>query len=364
VSAVEAAAISLCCACYTPARMDPSLFDYDLPPSAIAQEPVEPRDASRLLVVDRARQTWTDHRFADLPELCREGDCLVINTSRVLPARMRGTTSGGGHPVELLLVRALGPTRWQALTRPGRRCRRGVRIALASGEASAVVVEEHADGSRLVEIEAPWPVPVLLARHGLTPLPPYIARYHAPKPEDRERYQTIYATEDGSVAAPTAGLHFTAALLERLRDRGVEVRALRLHVGPATFRPIRTARVEDHHLDAESVSIPTDTARAVNLARAEGRRIVAVGTTTTRALEWAVHEGTVRASTGLADLFIHPPYSFQVVGALLTNFHLPRSSLLVLIAAFAGRELVLAAYRHAVAAGYRFYSYGDAMLVV
>jgi S-adenosylmethionine:tRNA ribosyltransferase-isomerase len=216
-----------------------------------------------------------------------------------------------------------------------------------------------------VAIEAPWPVRELMERHGLPPLPPYISRHDAPKPEDRERYQTVYAREDGSVAAPTAGLHFTPELLARLAGRGVPVHYLTLHVGPGTFRPIRAGRVEDHRLEAEPIDIPEETAEAVERARREGRRVVAVGTTTTRALEWAAAEdGRVRACTGLADLFIRPGHRFRVVDALVTNFHLPRSSLLVLVSAFAGRDLVLAAYRHAVAARYRLYSYGDAMLIV
>jgi S-adenosylmethionine:tRNA ribosyltransferase-isomerase len=216
----------------------------------------------------------------------------------------------------------------------------------------------------VLDIQAPGSVEELLERHGLPPLPPYILRHGAPKPEDRERYQTIYAREPGSVAAPTAGLHFTPALLERLAARGVEIHALTLHVGPGTFRPITAARVEDHRMEAEAVSIPATTAAAVTRARGEGRRVVAVGTTATRALEWAADPGgRVAPRSGAADLFIAPPYRFRVVDALLTNFHLPRSTLLVLVSALAGRDLVLAAYRHAVAAGYRFYSYGDAMLI-
>jgi S-adenosylmethionine:tRNA ribosyltransferase-isomerase len=226
------------------------------------------------------------------------------------------------------------------------------------------VVGEGNEGTRVVAIEAPWPVRELMERHGLPPLPPYIGRHDAPKPEDRERYQTVYAREDGSVAAPTAGLHFTPELLARLERVGVEVHYLTLHVGPGTFRPLRARRLEEHRMEAEPIDIPGPTAEAVERARREGRRVVAVGTTTTRALEWAAGEGgRVRAGTGPADLFIRPGHRFRVVDALVTNFHLPRSSLLVLVSAFAGRELVLAAYRHAVEARYRFYSYGDAMLI-
>lgn len=345
--------------------MELSQFDYDLPLSAIAQEPATPRDASRLLVLDRARGGWEDHLFADLPGLLRPDDCLVVNESRVIPARLLGARADDGRPVELLLVREIAPDRWEALARPARRCVPGVRIALGGGAAHAVVVAEGADGVRVVAFDAPWPVSGLLERHGLPPLPPYITRHAAPGPEDRERYQTVYARADGSVAAPTAGLHFTPALLDRIRARGVEVHALTLHVGPGTFRPVKAPTIEAHRMDGEAVSIPSATAAAVNRARAAGRRVVAVGTTTTRSLEWAAAaHGRVAAGAGCADLFIHPPYAFRVVDALLTNFHLPRSTLLMLVAALAGRDLVLSAYRHAVAAGYRFYSYGDAMLVV
>jgi S-adenosylmethionine:tRNA ribosyltransferase-isomerase len=345
--------------------MDLSQFDYDLPPSAIAQEPATPRDASRLLVLDRARARWEDRRFTDLPDLLRADDCLVVNESRVIPARILGAREADGRPVELLLLREIAPERWEALTRPARRCPAGTRVALGGGAARAIVMGEGEDGVRVIGLEAPWPARELLERHGLPPLPPYITRHAAPTPEDRERYQTVYARAEGSVAAPTAGLHFTPALLEAIRARGVEVHPLTLHVGPGTFRPVKAATVEAHRMAGEAVSIPSATAAAVSRTRASGRRVVAVGTTTTRALEWASDaDGCVAAAAGCADLFIHPPYAFRVVGALLTNFHLPRSTLLMLVAALAGRDLVLASYRHAVGAGYRFYSYGDAMLIV
>lgn len=344
--------------------MDLAQFDYDLPPSAIAQEPVTPRDASRLLVLDRARGAWDDRRFADLPDLLRAGDCLVVNESRVIPARLLGAREDDGRPVELLLVREIAPARWEALARPGRRCRRGARITLGGGAACATVTAEGEHGLRVVAFEAHRDVRELLAHHGLPPLPPYIARHAAPTPEDRERYQTVYARADGSVAAPTAGLHFTTELLAAIRAGGATVHALTLHVGLGTFRPVTSATVEAHRMDGESVEISPTTAAAVNAARGAGRRVIAVGTTTTRALEWASATGQVGSGAGCADLFIHPPYAFRAVDALVTNFHLPRSTLLMLVSALAGRELVLAAYRHAVTAGYRFYSYGDAMLIV
>ena len=352
------------CVGYTSVSMDVSLFDYQLPSELIAQEPAEPRDASRLLALDRATGAWADHGFSELPELLRAGDCVVANRSRVIPARLLGLAVDGGGPVELLLLRPVGAERWEAMVRPGRRCRVGARVDLAGGAARAHVVGEGSEGTRVVAIEAPWPVRELLERHGLPPLPPYIGRHDAPKPEDRERYQTVYARDDGSVAAPTAGLHFTPELLARLERRGIAVHYLTLHVGPGTFRPLRGDRIEEHRLEAEPVDIPESTAAAIEMAGREGRRVVAVGTTTTRALEWAAAaDGRVRAATGSADLFIRPGHRFRVVDALVTNFHLPRSSLLVLVSAFAGREPVLAAYRHAVEARYRFYSYGDAMLI-
>jgi S-adenosylmethionine:tRNA ribosyltransferase-isomerase len=338
-------------------------FDYELPPSSIAQEPATPRDASRLMVLDRTARRWDDRRFADLPELLRPGDCLVLNTTRVIPARLLGESVPGGRPVELLLLRALSPVRWEALVRPGRRCRIGARVALAGGAAVATVMGERPGGAREVELKAPWPVAELLARHGLPPLPPYIERHRAPKPDDAERYQTVYAREGVSVAAPTAGLHFTPELLARLAARGVETRELRLDVGPGTFRPIQASGPEAHAMEAEPAWIPADTADAIARAKAEHRRVIAVGTTTTRALESAAVDGGVRAGPGEAGLFIRPPYRFRVVDALLTNFHLPRTTLLLLVCAFAGRELVLDAYAHAVTAGYRFYSFGDAMLL-
>jgi S-adenosylmethionine:tRNA ribosyltransferase-isomerase len=345
--------------------MELSLFDYELSPALIAQEPAEPRDASRLLVLDRARGTWEDRRFAELPSLLRPGDCLVFNESRVIPARLVGALEPGGAGVEVLMLRPLpGESHWEALVRPGRRCRVGARIAVGAGAARIAVVGAGDAGARVVSVEAPWPVRELLERHGLPPLPPYIERHRAPAVGDRERYQTVYARSDGSVAAPTAGLHFTPALLAALEGRGVELCFLTLHVGPGTFRPIRSARIDEHRMHAEPVEIPPATARAVNRARAAGRRVIAVGTTAARALEWAAGaDGRVRSGAGEADLFIRPGHRFRAIDGLLTNFHLPRSTLLVLVAALCGRETVLAAYRHAVTARYRFYSYGDAMLV-
>jgi S-adenosylmethionine:tRNA ribosyltransferase-isomerase len=341
--------------------VDLSLFDYALPPERIAQAPAPARDAARLLLIDRARGAFEDRAFAELPRLLRPGDCLVVNDSRVLPARVYAADARG-RPVELLFLEPQDDRCWSALVRPGRRCRPGVE--LQAGRARLRVAGARDDGARLIE-RLDGTIAELMEAEGLPPLPPYIARHAKPEAEDWERYQTVYARTPGSVAAPTAGLHFTPAVLERLRARGVEIHALTLHVGPATFRPIKTARVEDHALPPERVSIPASVADGVNRARAEGRRVIAVGTTTARALEGSARDdGTVTARDGAVELAIVPGHRFRVLDGLLTNFHLPRSSLLVLVAAFAGRELALRAYAHAVSAGYRFYSYGDATLVL
>jgi S-adenosylmethionine:tRNA ribosyltransferase-isomerase len=341
--------------------VDLAEFDYDLPREAIAQRPAAERDRARLLVIDRARQALEDRTFGELPDLLRPGDCLVVNDSRVIPARV-AARDAGGRAVELLFLEPEQQGRWLALVRPGRRCPAG---ALLDAAGTPLAVEAvAADGVRVIAARA-GDIPSLLARRGVPPLPPYIARHQAPDAADAERYQTVYARHPGSVAAPTAGLHFTPAVLARLRARGVEVQALTLHVGAATFRPITAARVQDHVLPPERVVIPESAAAAVSAARAEGRRVIAVGTTVTRALaSGADPRGRVAAGVGRAPLFITPGHEFRVVSGMVTNFHLPRTSLLVLVAAFAGRELVLKAYRHAVGAGYRFYSYGDATLIL
>jgi len=335
-------------------------FDYDLPSELIAQSPAESRDASRLLVLGRATGDLEDRAFTDLPGLLRAGDCLVVNDSRVIPARVLAEDDAG-RPVELLFVEPLDDRAWRALVRPGRRCKPGAHLRV--GGVRLRVTSTEPDGARVIAREH-GTIPALLDSHGLPPLPPYIARHAKPEPEDWERYQTVYAAAPGSVAAPTAGLHFTPAMLETLREGGVEVHAITLHVGPATFRPVTAATVEAHRLSPERARVDAATAAAIERARAEGRRVVAVGTTTVRTLESAADEGgRVRSVDGVAGLTIRPGHHFRVVDALLTNFHLPRSSLLLLVAAFAGRDHVLRAYRHAVDARYRFYSYGDAMFI-
>lgn len=344
--------------------MDLGEFDYELPPAAIAQTPAPARDAARVLRVDRARDALSDHLFGELPNLLRPGDCLVVNNSRVIPARVMARQAGGGRAVELLFLEPLAGSRARALVKPGRRCRIGVELC-ADGLADTRlrVVGIESDGTRMIE-RLDGTIDELLNSCGVPPLPPYIARHANPAPEDWERYQTVYAKPPGSVAAPTAGLHFTPAVLDRVRATGIEIHELTLHVGPATFRPITATVVERHVLAPERVRITEEVARAVNRARSEGRRVVAVGTTTTRALEGAAAaSGRVEPCDGTVNLYITPGYRFRVVDALLTNFHLPRSSLLVLVSAFAGRERVLKAYQHAIRSGYRFYSYGDATLI-
>jgi S-adenosylmethionine:tRNA ribosyltransferase-isomerase len=345
--------------------MDLSLFDYPLPPERIAQYPAEQRDASRLLVCGRAAGRREDRVFAELPDFLRAGDLLVVNDSRVIPARLLGRLEPEGRQVELLFLKAAGGSAWEALARPAKRCRPGAVIVFGDGEARARVVRATGEGRRIVELEGGGSVREVLERYGVPPLPPYITRHQKPGQEDWERYQTVYAAREGSVAAPTAGLHFTPALLDRLKAQGIAIQSLTLHVGAGTFRPIRSARVGGHRMESEEVTISPETAGAINTAKADRRRVVAVGTTTCRALEAAADEqGRVSPISGPTDLFIYPGYCFKVIDALLTNFHLPRSSLLLLVCAFAGRELVLDAYRHAVEAEYRFYSYGDAMLIL
>lgn len=343
-------------------------YDYHLPPELIAQEPLPDRAASRLLVLDRASGDRTHRAFYDLPDLLAPGDLLVVNRSRVLPARLLGRRPGGGE-AEVLLVRRRGPDLWDALLRPGRRLRPGVEVEIAP--AFRVRVEGPAGAGDPAPAGPLRPVRLLsldedpdaaIERHGHMPLPPYIRR--ADGDADRERYQTVYAREAGSVAAPTAGLHFTPDLLAELRAREVEVAPIVLHVGPGTFRPVEVQDVRDHRVDPELYTVPAETASAVNRARSEGRRILAVGTTTTRTLESALDPaGALQPGDGETELVIRPGHRFTAVDALVTNFHLPRSSLLLLVSAFAGRRNILAAYAEAVRLGYRFYSYGDAMLI-
>jgi S-adenosylmethionine:tRNA ribosyltransferase-isomerase len=341
-------------------------FDYALPPSLIAQEPAERRDAARLLVLDRRSGALRDAQVSDLGRYVRRGDCLVVNDTRVLSARLLGRIEPGVHAVEVLLLHPVGPTTedWAALLRPARRCPVGTTVVLADGGARATVTARGELGRVRLRLAGVGAVEPFLETHGLPPLPPYIRRHLKPGDEDWARYQTVYAARPGAVAAPTAGLHFTPELLATLEAQGVELHRVTLHVGPGTFRPVRAERVAEHRMEAERFEVTPATADALTRARREGRRVVAVGTTTVRALEAVARpDGSVAPATGWTDLTLLPGHAFRAVDVLLTNFHLPRSSLLLLVSAFAGRERVLHAYAHAIAAGYRFYSYGDAMLV-
>lgn len=336
--------------------MDLAELDYELPESAIAQRPA-PRGSSRLLVLDASGDDRHRH-VGDLPRLLRPGDLLVVNDTRVLPARLFARRPSGGQ-VEILLLEAVGPVEWRALLRPGRRLTGGATLLLDGLEATVV---DRDDAGRF-HLRFSEPVEPHLDRLGHLPLPPYIRR--SDDAADRERYQTVFAHRPGAVAAPTAGLHFDEPLLEALRDAGIDRAPVTLHVGIGTFRPITVERSEDHRMDAERWEVPAATADAIRRTRERGGRVVAIGTTVVRTLETAAAEssdGRVTAGAGRTELFITPGHRFRAVDVLLTNFHLPRSTLLMLVSAFAGRERVLAAYREAVASGYRFYSYGDAML--
>ncbi|HUT75617.1 MAG TPA: tRNA preQ1(34) S-adenosylmethionine ribosyltransferase-isomerase QueA [Armatimonadota bacterium] len=340
-------------------------FEYDLPPELIAQSPVRPRDHSRLLVLDRRTGAIQHRRFRDLPDYLRADDVAVFNDTRVIPARLRGRREPSGGAVEALLLRELEPGIWEALVRPGRRVRVGDELRFGDELRARVLalyagaMERAAGGRRRLAFSSPGELDQALERAGEVPLPPYV---HRP-PERADDYQTIYARRRGSSAAPTAGLHFTPRMMRALEQRGAGMAWVTLHIGLGTFRPIREQEVERHEMHSEWCSVPAAAIEAVAEARGRGGRCVAVGTTTARALETAARGGELQAFDGETDLFIMPGYGFRVVDVLLTNFHLPRSTLLVLVCAFAGRAHTLAAYREAVREGYRFLSFGDAMLV-
>lgn len=357
-------------------------FDYELPAGSIAQRPLAERDASRMLLLNRSTGTWEDGQFRELPALLQGNELVVLNDARVLPARLFGhrvglhaEPPGANSPVrsefltssiEVLLVRQLAQDTWEALVRPGRKIPVGERIVFGEGELQARVEARADDGLRVLRFESKNGFQETLDRLGHIPLPPYIKR--ADEPLDRERYQTVYARQGSAIAAPTAGLHFTPAILESLRERGIEIAKITLDVGLGTFEPIRTELLEEHKIHTESYEIAEASADAIVRAKRERRPILAVGTTVVRALEDAAEKAAgsdtlLRAGRSEASIFLFPGKPFRVVDQLLTNFHLPRSSLLALVAAFAGLENTLAAYRHAVAAGYRFYSYGDCMLI-
>lgn len=335
-------------------------FYYDLPEELIAQTPLEQRDASRLMVLSRKTGEVTHRHFYDIVDYLNPGDCLVMNDSRVLPARLLGHRPTGGA-VEVLLLRDLGDKRWECLCRPGRKMQVGSEVSFGDGELTAVVREVREDGNRVVEFRYEGIFLEVLERLGKMPLPPYIKE----ELQDQERYQTVYSREVGSAAAPTAGLHFTKELLDKIREKGVKEAFVTLHVGLGTFRPVKAEEVTDHHMHAELCMMNAETAKVLNETKQNGGRIICVGTTSCRTLESLVNEdGTFAEKSEWTEIFIYPGYTFKAMDGLITNFHLPESTLVMLVSAFAGREHVLHAYQEAVADRYRFFSFGDAMLIL
>lgn len=340
--------------------MKTSDFYYDLPPELIAQTPLERRDSSRLMTLDKATGEVGHAHFYDLPRYLRPGDCLVLNDSRVLPARLIGRREPGGGACEVLLLTDKGNKTWECLVRPGRKLRQGARVIFGNGELAGEITDVLPDGNRLVRFAYEGIFLEVLERLGKMPLPPYIKA----ELQDRERYQTVYSREIGSAAAPTAGLHFTEELLEQVRSMGVKVCAVTLHVGLGTFRPVAEEELESHEMHAEFCTVPPETADIVNETKAAGGRVICVGTTSCRTVEsWAGEDGRLKAGSGWTSIYIYPGYHFKVLDALVTNFHLPESTLIMLVSALAGRENVLAAYKEAVEEKYRFFSFGDAMFI-
>ncbi len=340
-------------------------FDYELPEELIAQHPPDRRDASRMLILNRAAQSLTAAEFTDFPRLIRKGDVVVVNNTRVFPARLKGQRDPSGGRVEILLVRELETSIWEALVRPAHRLKTGEHIRFGDSGLHAEVIESSESGRRRIRFEGNQPIETLLSTVGETPLPPYIRRPEGTTIEDEERYQTVFAREKGAVAAPTAGLHFTPEIIENLKSLGAAVVEVTLHVGYGTFEPVRVEEIDEHRVGPEFFQITDEAAISINENRARGGRVIAVGTTTTRALESATNaQGMVEAGKRETSLTIVPGYKFRAVNCLLTNFHLPQSSLLLLVSAFAGRDFALAAYRRAVEQRFRFYSYGDCMFVI
>ena len=336
-------------------------FYYNLPEELIAQEPIEPRDASRLLVMDKQTGALTDGTFRDIKSLLKPGDCLILNNSRVLPARLIGERVGTGAAVELLLLTPHGNDVWEVLAGPGRRAKPGYKLSFGGGLLTAEVLEVLEGGNRLVKFSYKGNFYATLDQIGQMPLPPYIKK----RLEDGERYQTVYSKELGSAAAPTAGLHFTSELLDEVRDMGVEVAFVTLHVGLGTFRPVKEDVVENHKMHAEHYELSAETAAVINRTRQRGGRVIGVGTTSCRTLESVgLTDGEVKPADGWTEIFIYPGYEFQVLDGLITNFHLPESTLIMLVSALAGYDHTMAAYEHAVEEKYRFFSFGDAMAIL
>ena len=335
-------------------------FYYDLPEELIAQTPVEPRDASRLMTLDKTTGAIGHYHFRDIVDLLREGDCLILNDSRVLPARIYGVKEDTGAHVEFLLLENKGNDRWEALAGPGKKAREGSRFTFGDGLLRCEVVDVLPDGNRLIQFQYEGVFFNLLDQIGQMPLPPYIKE----KLQDRERYQTVYSREVGSAAAPTAGLHFTPELLERVKAKGVKLGFVTLHVGLGTFRPVSAGDIQDHKMHAEHYHMPQETADLINETKEKGGRVIAVGTTSCRTIESvAQKEGCFTESEGWTDIFLYPGYQFKGLDGLITNFHLPESTLIMLVSALAGREHILAAYKEAVEQKYRFFSFGDAMFI-
>lgn len=341
--------------------MKTSDFYYDLPPELIAQTPLDRRDGSRLMTLDKATGAVGHAHFYDLPQFLHPGDCLVLNDSRVLPARLIGCREPGGGACEVLLLTDKGDKTWECLVRPGRKLRKGAQVVFGDGELAAEITEVLPDGNRLVRFAYEGIFLEVLERLGKMPLPPYIKA----ELQDRERYQTVYSKEVGSAAAPTAGLHFTKELLKQVAAMGVKVCYVTLHVGLGTFRPVSEENLEEHDMHSEFCTVPQETADIVNETKASGGRVVCVGTTSCRTVEsWAGEDGKLKAGSGWTNIYIYPGYRFKVLDCLITNFHLPESTLIMLVSALAGREHVLAAYQEAVRERYRFFSFGDAMFIV
>ena len=340
--------------------MKTSDFYYDLPKELIAQTPIEKRDASRLLTLDKNTGAWEHHHFYELPDFLTEKDCLILNDSRVLPARLLGHRLPGGGVCEVLLLVDRGENVWECLVRPGKKLRPGAQVSFGNGELAGEIVGEVEGGNRLVKFRYEGIFLEVLDRLGKMPLPPYIKE----ELQDRERYQTVYSKELGSAAAPTAGLHFTKELLEKIAAKGVGIGYVTLHVGLGTFRPVKEEEITDHEMHSEYCIIPQETADLINRTRANGGRVICVGTTSCRTVEsWAAEDGHMEAKAGWTSIYIYPGYRFKVMDALVTNFHLPESTLIMLVSALAGREHVLAAYEEAVRQRYRFFSFGDAMFI-
>ena len=341
--------------------MKTSDFYYDLPEELIAQTPVEPRDSSRMLVMDRKTGALEHRHFYDIIDYLNEGDCLIVNDSRVLPARIFGTKEGTGAQVEFLLLRQIENKRWETLTKPGKKAKIGTKFIFGDGLMTAVVTDVTDEGNRIVDFECEDSIYEVLDKLGQMPLPPYIHE----KLKDKERYQTVYSRELGSAAAPTAGLHFTKELMEKVRAKGVNIGYVTLHVGLGTFRPVKVDDVTKHHMHSEHYEIPEETARLINETKRNGKRVIAVGTTSCRTLESvAKKEGCVCPSEGWTDIFIYPGFEFRVLDGLITNFHLPESTLIMLVSAFAGFDNVMNAYKTAVEERYRFFSFGDCTLIL